>query len=130
MTEIEIGSMGEVKIVVAPEQSAQAVGSGDLPVFSTPSMLALMEHAAMLAIARYMDETTSSVGILVDIEHLSATPIGEEVRARAEVTDVEGKRVTFFVQAWDDQELIGEGSHVRYIIDRERFMQRVRDNSE
>lgn len=126
MAEIEIGMRGERVITVSEELTARYMGSGSLDVYATPAMVALMEAAAVEAINRTLPEEQTSVGIEMNVEHLAATPVGEEVRAQAEVIDTQGKRITFSVRAWDDEDLIGEGTHVRYLINIEQFMARVK----
>lgn len=125
MDTLRIGLVGEKTIQVGPELTAQAFGSGDLPVYATPAMVALMEGAAVQALSGQLPEGQSSVGTDLQIKHLAATPLGLTIRARAEITAIDGRRITFRVQAWDDKELIGEGTHVRFIIDVDRFMARV-----
>jgi predicted thioesterase len=125
MDNIQIGLSAERSETVVESLLATRLGSGSVEVYATPAMVALMESAAVAAIERLLPEGQSSVGIALDIRHLAATPPGQQVRARAEVIDVEGRRVTFKVQAWDEQELIGEGTHARFVIDVARFMQRV-----
>lgn len=127
MEDITIGLIGEKMTTVSPEMTAAYLGSGTLEVFATPAMIALMEAAAVAAIDSRLPAGMSSVGIAVDIQHMAATGVGEEVRAHAEVIDVEGRRVSFTVRAWDEHDLIGEGTHIRYIIDVERFMKRLED---
>lgn len=92
-------------------------------------MIALMEAAAVAAIDPHLPENQASVGTALDVRHLAATPLGGEVRARAEVTAVDGRRVTLRVEAWDAHERIGEGTHVRYVIDIERFIRRVAEKA-
>lgn len=125
MDAITIGLMYEQKETVTDGLTAASIGSGDLPVYATPAMIALMEAAAVGAIEHLLGEGQASVGINLNVQHLSATPVGEEVRAQAEVTDIEGRRVMFSVRAWDERELIGEGTHVRYVVDAARFMARL-----
>lgn len=125
MDAITIGLMYEQKETVTDGLTAASIGSGDLPVYATPAMIALMEAAAVGAIEHLLGEGQASVGISLNVQHLSATPVGEEVRAQAEVTDIEGRRVMFSVRAWDERELIGEGTHVRYVVDAARFMARL-----
>lgn len=124
-TRIRVGSIGESISHVTSEQSAVSMGSGSLNVFATPAMIALMEAASVAAVDPYLDEDKTSVGIEVQVRHLSATPIGEQITAIAEITRLDGKRVTLEVRAWDEHEMIGEGTHVRYIIDADDFMRRV-----
>jgi fluoroacetyl-CoA thioesterase len=127
MHSIRTGLIGEASTQSDEGTSALAMGSGSLQVFSTPAMVALMENAAIRAIEAYVDKEFSSVGIEINVRHLSATPLYETVIAVAEVTRIEDRRVTFEVRAWDDRELIGEGTHVRYIIHVERFLARLQD---
>lgn len=125
MESIQPGMVGEQETTVAEGQTARHLGSGGLDVFATPAMIALMEGAAVNAIDPHLPEGQASVGTALDVRHLAATPLGQKVRARAEVTAVDGRRITFHVQAWDEQELIGEGEHTRFIIDVERFARRL-----
>lgn len=125
MPDVQPGLASEVTAIVDENTVATAVGSGTVAVYATPAMLALMEAAAVAALAPVLPEGQSSVGIGLELEHVAATPAGERVRAQAEVTEVQERTVTFLVQAWDEHELIGTGTHVRYIIDTARFMRRV-----
>ena len=120
--EITIGLKGEVSTLVEKEDTAAEVGSGSLLVYATPCMVALMEGAACEAIAEAMTEEKTSVGIELNISHLSATPVGLEVRAEAEVTAVDGKIVTFQLTAYDEAGKIGEGTHKRCIVSSQRFL--------
>lgn len=123
--EIIVGMKGEVSTLVEREDTAAEVGSGSLLVYATPCMVALMEGAACEAIAECMDDDKSTVGIELNISHLSATPVGLEVRAEAEVTAVEGKVITFSVTAYDEAGKIGEGTHKRCIISSQRFLDKT-----
>lgn len=123
--EITIGMKGEVSTLVEREDTAYEVGSGSLLVYATPCMVALMEGAACDAIASALPEDKTSVGTQLDISHLSATPVGLEVRATAEVTAVEGSFITFRVEAYDEAGLIGEGTHKRAIISTQRFLDKT-----
>lgn len=123
--EITVGMKGEVTTVVEREDTAAEVGSGSLLVYATPCMVALMEGAACEAIAQALPEDKTSVGIELSISHISATPVGLEVRAEAEVTAVEGSTVTFRVTAWDEAGKIGEGTHKRAVISTQRFLDKV-----
>ncbi len=125
MDNIKIGLTGEKTAAVTETLTARYMGSGGLDVYATPAMIALMEAAAVAAVDPLLSEGKASVGTALEVKHLAATPLGQEVRARAEVTDVDGKRVTFNVQAWDEKQLIGEGKHTRYVIDIERFLERL-----
>lgn len=119
------GLAGEAESVVSPANMASAVGSGGVDVFSTPMMIALMEAAAFQAVQEHLGPGESTVGTLVNIRHLAATPGGMRVRAVARLTLVEGKRLLFTVEAFDEKERIGEGQHERFVVHLSRFMERV-----
>jgi predicted thioesterase len=123
--EIVVGMKGEVSTLVEREDTAAEVGSGSLLVYATPCMVALMEGAACEAIAEAVGEDQSSVGISLDIAHLSATPVGLEVRAEAEVIAVEGKVITFTVTAYDEAGKIGEGTHKRCLVSVQKFLDKA-----
>jgi fluoroacetyl-CoA thioesterase len=125
MREIKIGLTGELAEVVTDELTANALGSGLVPALATPAMIALMENASVTAIREYLEAGETSVGIEVNVKHIAATPVGMRVRVRAEVVSVNKRRVTFRVEAWDDKERIGEGTHVRAIVDEARFKERI-----
>ena len=123
--EITVGTKGEVSTLVEREDTAREVGSGDLLVYATPCMVALMEGAACEAIAPALGETQTTVGIALNIEHTSATPVGLEVRAEAEVTYLEGKVITFAVTAYDEAGEIGKGIHKRVIVNTQKFLDKA-----
>ena len=123
--EIVVGMKGEASILVEREDTAAEIGSGLLLVYSTPSMVALMEGAACEAIAEAIPEEKTSVGIELNISHLAATPVGMEVRAEAEVTSVEKNIITFRVEAFDEAGKIGEGTHKRAVVTAQRFLDKV-----
>ena len=123
--EITIGMKGEASTVAEREDTAAEVGSGDLLVYATPCMAALMEGAACEAIAPALPDGTTSVGTMLSIEHLSATPVGLEVRAEAEVTEVAGKVVTFALRAFDEAGEIGKGTHKRVIVNSQKFLDKA-----
>ena len=112
-------------MTVTEAVTAIVMGSGDLPVLATPAMSALMENAAMLAVAPHLPEGFSTVGGHLDISHLKPTPVGETVTATATVIGVEGKKIEFKVEARCGDVLLGEGTHLRFIIDKEKFMSRL-----
>ena len=120
--EIQLGMQGEVTTLAEREDTALEVGSGDLLVYATPCMAALMEGAACEAIAASLPEGQTTVGTLLNIEHIAATPVGMEVRAQATVTAVEGKVITFDVQAFDEAGQIGRGIHKRVIVNSQKFL--------
>ena len=125
--EIKVGMKAEVSTVVEREDTALEVGSGSLLVYATPCMVALMEGAACEAIADCLSDTKTSVGTALNISHLSATPVGLEVRAEAEVTAVDGNTITFQVTAYDEAGKIGEGTHKRVIVTTQRFLDKTYD---
>ena len=119
---IEVGMKGRAEDVVREENTAQAVGSGTLPVFATPAMTALMEKAAWTSLAPYLGEGESTVGTKLEITHDSATPVGMKVWAESEVTEVDGRRIVLKVAAYDERGLIGQGVHERFVIQDARFL--------
>ena len=123
--EISVGMKAEVFTLAEREDTALEVGSGSLLVYATPCMVALMEGAACEAIAACLNENQTSVGTELNIRHISATPVGLEVRAEAEVTALEGNTVTFAVTAFDEAEKIGEGTHKRVIVSTQRFLDKA-----
>jgi fluoroacetyl-CoA thioesterase len=125
MGELKIGMSGEVSYVVNEQDTAAKIGSGLVAAYSTPSMIALMERASVAAIRQQLSEGQTSVGVEVDIKHLAATPVGMQVRARASLIEIDGGRLKFRVEAWDDKEKIGEGLHIRAVLDKLRFEQRL-----
>lgn len=125
MTELKAGLLGQAETTVNESNTAAAIGSGALPVFSTPHMIALMENASMNAIAPCLEEGQGSVGVRIDVEHLAATPLGMSVRAESCLTKVEGRMLSFEVKAWAGDELIGWGSHQRCIVLNRRFMEKT-----
>ncbi len=123
--EITVGMKGIAETAVEREDTAAEVGSGSLLVYATPCMVALMEGAACEAIAEAIGENQTTVGIALNIEHLSATPVGMEVRAEAEVTAVEGKVITFELHAFDETGEIGKGTHKRCIVNSQKFLEKT-----
>ena len=123
--DITAGMKGEARAFVEREDTALEVGSGSLLVYATPCMVALMEGAACEALANALSEEKTSVGTYLQIDHVSATPVGLEVWAEAEVTAVEGKVITFEVKAFDEAGEIGHGTHKRVIINSQRFLEKT-----
>ncbi|MBQ8145539.1 MAG: thioesterase family protein [Clostridia bacterium] len=122
---IELGMKYTTKIIVEEKDTAKSVGSGTLLVLATPKMIALMEEAAYKAIEGALEEGTSSVGTLMNVKHLSATPVDMEVCATATVTGVDGRRVEFLVEAFDEAGKIGEGTHERFIVTENKFVDKT-----
>ena len=119
---VTVGMKGRAETVVTPENTAAAVGSGLVPVFATPYMVALMENAAVNAVQPAMEENQGTVGTVLNITHDAATPIGMKVWAEAEVTGVEGRKITLSVRAFDECGPIGSGTHERFVITVDRFL--------
>lgn len=113
------------KLLVEEKHLAMNVGSGDLPVLGTPVMMSLMENAAMLAVAPQLPEGSSTVGAQIQSTHLRPTPLGATIQASAQLIKEEGRKLTFHIKAEDTQGLIGEGEHIRYIVDKERFLAKL-----
>lgn len=122
---MEVGLKYESTVVVSPSNTAATMGSGDMDVFATPAMVALMENAAMLAVAAHLPEGSATVGTQMNTSHIKASPLGATITASAELTEVEGRKLTFAVKAWDEKGTIGEGVHTRFIVDRERFLSKL-----
>ena len=119
--EIKVGQKGIVKEIVNETNTAKIVGSGLLDVFATPMMIALMEKASCVAIENCLDEGMTTVGTMVNVEHVSATPIGMEVSVESTVTAVDGRKISFEVVAYDEVGMIGKGTHDRFIVNAEKF---------
>ena len=127
---LTVGLKGRAETVVVYENTAAAVGSGLVPVFATPYMLALMENAAVNALTPHLAEGEGSVGTHLDVSHDAATPIGMKVWAEAELTEINGKALTFSVVAYDESGLIGKGVHGRFIIAVDRFLAKAEKKRE
>jgi predicted thioesterase len=115
----------EDSFTIAIENSAIHLGSGSTRVLATPWMIAFMERVSHRLLTCCLPEGFSSVGSHLDVRHLAPTPVGATIRVKAEVLSVEGKRIFFLIQAWDELEKIGEGRHERVVIDEQRFLKRV-----
>jgi len=119
---LTVGLRGQAATQVTADKTADALGSGDLPVFGTPALVALMEQAAVNAVAGHLEPTETTVGTAIEVTHLAATPVGLAVRAEAELTGVGGRKLTFLVEAYDTREKIGHAQHQRIIVSRDRFL--------
>ena len=123
------GIKGRLEQTVTPEMSAARVGSGLVDVFATPMMVALIEQTCYESVLPHLDEGQGTVGTLVNVSHLSATPIGMRVWCESELTEVDRRRLVFSVKAYDDCGLIGEGTHERFVIDTAKFMEKLKNKS-
>lgn len=119
------GMTAQVEKIVTEDDTAVKFGSGGVKVFATPMMIALMENAALSSVDPHLPEGYATVGLSLNVKHIAATPVGMKVHAKAELTGIEGKRLTFKVEAFDEREKIGEGDHERYIIELSRFLERT-----
>ena len=122
---MEIGLTYTSTLVVSKDHVAAVMGSGDLHVFATPAMVALMENAAMLAVAEHLPEGSTTVGAMMNTSHVKPSPVDESIKATAVLTAIEGRKLTFSVKAEDSKGVIGEAVHVRYVVDKERFMSKL-----
>jgi fluoroacetyl-CoA thioesterase len=126
MNAIPVGTKGSFTLLIAPQHLANQFKDAILPpVLATPVMIMIMENAALDAVRPFLDPSESAVGTVITIRHLAATPVGHRVRAEAEVTKVEGRRIEFTVTASDETEEIGSGTHERMVVDRQRLAQRL-----
>lgn len=126
---LQPGLSHEVTFSVTQALSAKAVGSGTLEVLATPVMIARMEQAAWTAVAPALDAGEGTVGTLMNVKHLSPTPLGMSVTCRAELKEVDGRRLVFQVTAWDDKGTVGEGVHERVIIQNTRFFAKAQQKA-
>ena len=124
---MQVGLTNKRTIDVTEKNIASSVGSGDLPVFSTPSMINLIESTANQSIKPFLDDNHSTVGTQINVKHLSATPLGFKITCFTELTKIEGKRLSFFAKVFDEECLIGEGTHERYIIENNKFLTKTNE---
>lgn len=122
---LEIGLKHTSTLTVKKENTAEKIGSGDMPVLATPAMLALMENAAMQAVAPELPEGSTTVGGQIASSHLKPTAIGAEVTATATLMKIDGRKLYFNVVAHEGRATIGEGTHLRFIVDREKFLSKL-----
>jgi len=125
-----VGIKHTVTEMVTKDNTADKVGSGLLPVYATPSMIALMEKCASECVAPYLEEGKASVGTMLNVKHVAASPIGIKITCTATLTEVDGRRLLFSLEAFDEKGLIGEGTHERFVIDTERFMAKCQSKLE
>ncbi len=129
MIELAVGTAGEAQMQVGTRDGAHRVGSGKIAVLATPVMIGLIEEAALDAVEDRLPLGMQSLGTHLDVSHIAATPIGMKVIASAELTKVDGRKLTFRVEARDEKELIGEGTHVRVVVNEDRFVARIAEKS-
>ena len=122
---LEIGIKGKQEVVANEMNSAKTMGSGTLDVFATPAMIALMEKTAWTSVADELDDGCGTVGISLNVAHGAPTPLGMKVTCESELTEIDGRRLTFHVKAYDEKGVIGEGTHERFIIQNEKFQKKA-----
>jgi predicted thioesterase len=122
---LHVGLNSKIETIVKEKDTAANFGSGGVEVFATPMMIGLMENAALSAVDLHLPKGYATVGTHLDVKHLAATPVGVKVYATAELVDIDGKRLVFKVEAYDEKEKIGEGMHERYIINLDKFLQKA-----
>ncbi|RKD20933.1 Thioesterase superfamily [Caminicella sporogenes DSM 14501] len=123
---LKLGMSAEVEKIVTENDTASAFGSGKVLVFATPMMIGIMENAALKAVDPHLPEEHATVGIHLDVKHMAATPVGMKVKAKAELIEINGKKLKFKVEAFDEKEKIGEGYHTRYIINIPKFLENTK----
>jgi predicted thioesterase len=126
-TLLKIGMKGEIHETVSACNTAASWGSGGLPVYATPCMIALMEGASVAAVDSSLPAGFSTVGTELNVKHIAATPTGMAVRASGELLEIDGRRLLFRIEAWDEAGKIGEGVHGRFIVENETFLRKVRE---
>lgn len=126
MDEPKPGLRAEFELTVTGADTAAQWGSGLVPVYGTPALVGAMEKTAVLALEGQLPLGQTTVGGRIEVRHLAPTPVGMTVRIAAELVEVEGRKLVFNIEAWDEVEKIGEASHDRFVIDQSRFMQKVR----
>lgn len=122
---IKIGFRHTSTLVVGAEHTASVLGSGDMPVLATPALLALMENAAMLAVDNALPDGATTVGGYIESSHLCPTAIGQEVRAMAELYQIEDRKLYFHISAYQGDTVIAKGEHIRFIVDKDRFLSKL-----
>ena len=128
------GIKGNRELVVTKELTAQAMGSGELPVFSTPAVIALAEETAWRSVAAYLEPGQGTVGTMLQVEHISATPVGMKVRCETELIEelieIDRRKLTFSVEVFDEAGVVAKGTHCRFIVENEKFLKRAEKKAE
>lgn len=127
---LQTGITGEARCLVTAQNTAAAMGSGELEVFATPAMIALIEKAAWQSVASHMEEGCGTVGTALRVRHLSATPVGMEVTAKTELCQIDGRRLVFRVEVRDAKGMVGDGEHERFIVKNESFVRKAKGKLE
>lgn len=119
------GIVGTGETIVTEEKTARVMGSGELDVYATPAMIALMEETAYKSVADELEEGMGSVGTLMNVKHVSASPVGMRITCKTELVEVDGRRLVFRVEASDEKGIIGEGEHERFVVTNEKFQNKT-----
>ena len=127
--EVKVGLIGETEHTVTDQDTAARWRSGLVDAYSTPTLIGLAENACVIAVEKHLNDNQTSVGIEVTVKHLAATPVGMTVKAKAELVEVDGRRLKFRVEAWDEKEKVCEGWHSRAIVDRSRFVDKLKQKA-
>ena len=122
---LKTGIKGHQELVVTQELTAKNMGSGVMDVFATPAMLALMEKTAFTSVAEYLNEGCGSVGTKVDIEHVASSPVGMKITCDSDLIEIEGRKLVFICEAYDEKGLIGKGTHERFIVENKKFQEKT-----
>ncbi len=122
---LEPGLTNRIEITVTNENTAAVMGSGDTAVFATPAMIALMEKTAASSVAEFLEEGNTTVGTEISVKHLAATPVGMKVYCISKVESVDGRKLTFSLEAYDEVGLIGSGTHERFVVNRSKFQNKT-----
>ena len=125
MSELSHGVRGTQEEIVTEKNIASALGSGGLAVYATPCLITLMEYCAMESVKPYLPEGNSTVGTLINVKHLAATPMGMKIRCETELVEIDRRRLVFLCRAYDEAGLIGEGTQERFIVDNAKFMEKT-----
>lgn len=123
---LQIGIKGHKEIIVSETETASKFGSGLIDVYATPAMVGLMETTAQESVQKYLPKGHITLGIEINIKHLKATLIGMKVKCETELLQIDGKKLTFQVAAYDDLGKIGEGTHCRYIVETKKFLEKLK----
>ncbi|HEV8306774.1 MAG TPA: thioesterase family protein [Methylomirabilota bacterium] len=127
--EIQPGLVGEIEIVVQPQDTADAMGNKGVHVLATPRLVGLFEEAAITAVQSHLPAGAGTVGTRIDVRHLAATPVGMRVRARAVLREVDGRRYVYDLEAHDQVEKVGEGTHERFQVNQAKFLERIAEKA-
>ena len=124
------GIKGNRELIVTEELTAKAIGSGELPVLATPAVIALAEETAWRSVAAFLEPGQGTVGTKLEVEHISATPVGMKVKCETELTEIDRRKLTFSVTVFDEVGVVAKGMHCRFIVDNEKFLKKAESKAE